>query len=127
MFDTFRSENSIKSIATSLPRKLLKNFNEKQFYSPEEVKSVFSEVFERDVNIKYAYASFWSSKDFTELAKIMELSCTYAELRLEIANKCFDGWPRFNFESFLNLSNELSMPDLVSEVTDLGLDILSGG
>jgi len=127
VFDTFRDENSIKMIATSLPKRLLKNFGKKEFYSPEEVKSVFLEVFDSDINIQYAYASFGSPKDFAELAQIMELSSSYSELRLKVAGKCFDGWPRFNFESFLNLSNDSSKSDLLSEITDIGLDMLSGG
>ena len=32
MFDTFRDENSIKAIATSLPKRLLKNFDKKEFF-----------------------------------------------------------------------------------------------
>ncbi|NQY38430.1 MAG: hypothetical protein HRT37_26560 [Alteromonadaceae bacterium] len=126
MFDTFRDENSIKAIATSLPKRLLKNFDKKEFYSPEEVKTIFSEVFTSNANIQYAYATFCSPKDFTELGQRMEFSSSYSELRLKVADKCFDGWPRFNFESLLNLSNDSSMSDLVSEVTDLGLDMLGG-
>ena len=127
MFDTFRDENSIRMIATSLPKRLLRNFDKKEFYSPEEVKSVFLEVLDSDTNIQYAYASFCSPKDFAELAQIMVLSSSYSKLRIKVADKCFDGWPRFNFESLLNLSNGSSKPDLLSEVTDIGLDILSGG
>jgi hypothetical protein len=126
MFDIFRDENSIKAIATSLPKKLLNNFDKKEFYSPEEVKTIFSEVFTTDTNIQYAYATFCSPKDFTELAQIMGFMSSYSELRLKVADKCFDGWPRFNFESLLNLSNDSSMSDLVSEVTDIGFDILGG-
>jgi hypothetical protein len=127
MFDTFRDDNSIKAIATSLPKQLLNNFDKKECYSPEEVKTVFSEVFASNANIQYAYATFCSPKDFMELAQIMEFSASYSELRLKVSDKCFDGWPRFNFESLLNLSNDSSMSDLVSEVTDIGFDILGGG
>jgi len=126
MFGTFRDEDLIKMIATSLPKRLLKHFDKKEFYSPEEVKSVFLEVFDSDTNIQYAYASFCSPKDFAELAQIMELSSSYSELRLKIAEKCFDGWPRFNFESLLNLTSDSSRSELINEITDIGLDLLGG-
>jgi hypothetical protein len=54
MFDNFGEENSIKTIATLLPEKLVKIFYKKEFYTPHEVETVFSEVFESDNNIEYA-------------------------------------------------------------------------
>lgn len=126
MFDTFRDKNSIKAIATSLPHQLLNNFDKKEFYSSKEVEVIFSKVFESQVNIQYAYACFCTPQEFVKVADILEFDVSYAELRLKVAEKCFDGWPRFNFDSLLNLSNDSTMSDLVSEVTDIGLDILQG-
>jgi Family of unknown function (DUF6559) len=124
MFDTFRDENSIKAIATSLPKRLVNKFDKKEFYSSEEVGNIFSEVFENNTNVQYAYAMFCSPKDYKNLAQTMEFSSSYSKLRLKVADKCFDGWPRFNFESLLNLTSDSSRSDLVSEITDLGLDLL---
>ena len=126
MFDTFRDENSIKAIATSLPQKLLNKFDKKEFYSPEEVDDIFFEVFANNANIQFAYAMFCSPKDYANLAQSIEVSSSYSELRLKVADKCFDGWPRFNFESLLNLANDSSRSDLVNEITDIGLDLLGG-
>lgn len=126
MFDTFRDENSIKAIATSLPKILLKEFEKKEYYLPEEVDSVFSKVFENNGNIQYAYSMFCSPKDYENLAQIMEFKSSYSQLRLKVADKCFDGWPRFNFESLLNLTSDSSRSDLVNEITDIGLDLLGG-
>lgn len=126
MFDTFLDENSIKAIATSLPRKLVERFNKKEFYSPEEVNALFSEEFEGNDNIQYAYAMFCSPQKFIDLAQAMELSSSYSELRLKVSEKCFDGWPRFNFESLLMLTNNSSRSDLINEVTDISLDLFSG-
>tara|TARA_B100000809_G_scaffold254167_1_gene291044 strand:+ start:509 stop:913 length:405 start_codon:yes stop_codon:yes gene_type:complete len=126
MFDTFRDENSIKAIATSLPKRLVNKFDKKEFYSSEEVDGIFSEVFENNVNIQYAYAMFCSPKDYINLAQTLEFSSSYSELRLKVADKCFDGWPRFNFESLLNLTSDSSRSDLVNEITDIGFDLLSG-
>lgn len=126
MFDTFRNENSIKAIATSMPRKLVKKFDKKDYYSSEEVDNVFFEVFENKANIQYAYAMFCSSKDYMYIAQSMEFSNSYSELRIEIADKCFDAWPRFNFESLLNLRRSSSRSELVNEITDIGLDLLGG-
>ena len=126
MFDTFRDENSIKAIATSLPQKLLNSFDKKEFYSSKEVEAIFSEVFKSQVNIQYAYACFCTPQEFVKVADILEFDVSYAELRLKVAEKCFDGWPRFNFDSLLNLSNDSTMSDLVREVTDIGLYILQG-
>ncbi len=127
MFDTFRDKNSIKAIATSLPKRLVKKFDKKEFYSSIEVDSVFSEAFENKNNIQYAYAMFCSSKEYKNLAQTMAFSSSYSELRLTVADKCFDGWPRFNFESLLNLTNDSSRSDIVNEITDIGLDLLGGG
>jgi hypothetical protein len=69
---------------------------------------------------------FVLKKDFVELAQVIGNKASFSELRLKVADKCFDGWPRFNFESLLNLSNNSSIPDLVSELTDMGLDIIGG-
>ena len=126
MFDTFRDENSIKAIATSLPKRLVNKFDKKEFYSSEEVDGIFSEVFENNVNIQYAYVMFCSPKDYINLAQTLEFSSSYSELRLKVADKCFDGWPRFNFESLLNLTSDSSRSDLVNEITDIGFDLLSG-
>lgn len=126
MFDTFQDENSIKAIATSLPKRLLKEFDKKEYYLPEEVDSVFSKVFENNGNIQYAYSMFCSPKDYENLAQIMEFKSSYSQLRLKVADKCFDGWPRFNFESLLNLTSDSSRSDLVNEITDIGLDLLGG-
>jgi len=126
MLDTFRDKNSIKAIATSLPRKLVKKFDKKDYYSSEEVDSVFSEVFKNKSNIQYAYAMFCSCKDYMNVAQSMSFSSSYSGLRIEIADKCFDGWPRFNFESFLNLRRCTSRSEIVNEITDIGLDLLGG-
>ena len=126
MFDTFLNENSIKAIATSMPKKLVKKFERKEFYFSEEVDTIFSEVFENNKNIQYAYAMFCSPKDFMNIAQSMEFNSSYSDLRIEIADKCFDGWPRFNFESLLNSKGGSSRSELVNEITDIGLDLLGG-
>ena len=126
MFDNFGDKNSIKAIATLMPKKLVKKFDKNEFYTSEEVDSVFSEVFENNINIQYAFAMFCSPKEFMNRAQSMEFSSSYSELRIEIADKCFDGWPRFNFESLLNLKRGSTRSELVNEITDLGLDLLGG-
>ena len=126
MFDTFRDKNSIKAIAISLPKKLVNKFDKKDFYSSEEVDNIFAEVFESSTNIEYAYAMFCSSKDYKNLNQTRAFSCSYTELRSQVADKCFDGWPRFNFESLLNLTRDSSRSELVNEITDIGLDLLGG-
>ncbi|WP_448550169.1 DUF6559 family protein [Thalassotalea fusca] len=127
MFDTFRDENSIKAIATSLPEKLLNKFGKKEFYSSKEVENIFLEVFSNNVNIQYAYAMFCSPTDYKNLAQTKVYSSSYSELRLKVASECFEGWPRFNFESLINLKQSQSTrSDLVNEITDIGLDLLGG-
>ena len=39
------------------------------------------------------------------VAQSITFNSSYSELHIEIANKCFDGWSRFNFESLLNLKS----------------------
>ena len=126
MFDIFQDENAIKAIATALPKELLNKFGKKAFYSSEEVDDVFFKVFEKNENIQFAYAMFCSPQDYKNLAQAMAFSSSYSQLRLEVADKCFEGWPRFNFESLLNLKSDSSRSDLVNEVTDIGLDLLGG-
>ena len=127
VFDSFQDENSINLIASKLPRKLLSNFGNKNFYSPKEVDSVFSESFTNNSNIHFAYVMFCSAEDFSIFANEAGIKETYSELRTVVSEKCFDGWPRFNFESLLSLSHESPMSELVREVTDISLDIFNGG
>jgi len=126
MFDTFRDENGIKVIASSLPKRLVNQFDKKEYYSSNEVESIFSEVFDSRANIEYAYAMFCSAKEYKILAQEMACSASYSQLRQKIADQCFDGWPRFNFDSILNLTSDSSRSDLVNEITDIGLDLLGG-
>jgi len=125
MFDALQDENSIKAIAKSLPKKLVKAFDKKEFYTSDEVDTLFLEVFDTKENLQYAYAMFCSANHFAEIAKLKDINATYGELRTEVADKCFEGWPRFNFESFLNLNKGTSRTELVNEITDMGLNLLS--
>ncbi len=126
MFELFQDKNSIVKIITSLPSELVNNFDKKEYYSPEEVKSVFLKVLGTEQHIEYAYAMFCSQLDFNELTKVQPFDLPYSKLRLAVSKKCFEGWPRFNFESLLNYSEHSVISDLVNEVSDIGTDIVGG-
>ncbi|WP_310650112.1 DUF6559 family protein [Colwellia sp. MB3u-70] len=113
-------------MVTSIPRQLLSKFDMKNSFSPEEVKRVFVDALGNDINIKYAFAMFCSQVDFNELSETHQFGSTFSELRLEVSKKCFEGWPRFNFESLLSYSKQSTMSGLVNEVTDIGLDFGCG-
>jgi hypothetical protein len=126
MFESFKDKKSIVKIITLMPRALVSKFDKKDFYSPSEVQSVFVDVLSTEKNIEYAYAMFCSQPDFIKLTKIHAFESSYAELRLEVSKKCFDNWPRFNFDSLLKYSKHSTMSDLAGEITDVGLDIVGG-
>ena len=126
MFGSFQNENTIEKIVASIPHQLLSKFDMKNSFSPEEVKSVFVDALGSDVNIKYAFAMFCTQADFNDLTETQQFGSTFSELRLEVSKKCFEGWPRFNFESLLSYSKQSTMSGLVNEVTDIGLDFGCG-
>lgn len=104
MFGMFNN-NSIPKIARVLPPALVDVFEKQNFYSTEEVKSVFDSELKTEHNIEYAFAMFCSQPDFEEL----NLESTYSDLRTDISKKCFGSWPRFNFESLLDYSRRSTM------------------
>ena len=124
MFDSFQDKASIKNIAKTLPKKLVKDYGKQEFYTQEQVDTIFLASFKEKLNIQYAYAMFCLPQDFAQIAKANDFTASYSELRLEISEVCFESWPRFNFDSLLHLSSESPLPDLVNEVTDIGLDLL---
>jgi len=104
MFDMF-NKNSITKIARVLPPALIRSFEKKNFYSIEEVKSIFNIELKTEHNIEYAFAMFCSQSDFEEL----NLEFTYSGLRTDVSKKCFGNWPRFNFDSLLDYSRNAVM------------------
>ena len=52
------NKNSITKIARLLPPALIDAFEKKNFYSPEEVMSVFDSKLKTEHNIEYAFALF---------------------------------------------------------------------
>lgn len=126
MFESFQDNESIVKIVSSMPSVLVKNFDKKDFYTPEEVHTVFIDVLATDNNIEYAYAMFCNQPDFNELANTQHFELSYKALRLQVSKKCFDNWPRFNFDSLLNYSGQPIISDLVNEVTDISADIVGG-
>ncbi|QBG36132.1 DUF6559 family protein [Litorilituus sediminis] len=101
MFDMFKN-NPISSIACVLPPALVNAFAKQNFYSPEQVRHVFTNELKTEHNIEYALAMFCSQLDFDAL----QLAVTYKELRANVAKECFGGWPRFNFDSLLDYSRQ---------------------
>lgn len=99
MFGIFR-KNSIPKIAKVLPPALVEQFEMQNFYSVEEVKSVFENELKTEHNLEYAFAMFCSQCDYEKL----NLVPTYNELRSDVSKKCFSSWPRFNFQSLLDYS-----------------------
>jgi|TARA_B100000767_G_C19323556_1_gene352615 hypothetical protein len=126
MFESFQDNESIEKIVSCLPSVLVKKFDKKDFYTPEEVSTVFIDVLATDNNIEYAYAMFCTQPDFNELANTQHFGLSYKALRLKVSKKCFDNWPRFNFDSLLNYSGQPIISDLVNEVTDISADIVGG-
>lgn len=99
------NKNSISDIAIALPPALVDTFEKHNFYSIAEVKSVFNGEFKTEHNIDYAFAMFCTQAEFEEL----NLNSTYIELRTEVSKQCFESWPRFNFETLLDLSRRSTM------------------
>ncbi|WP_448565719.1 DUF6559 family protein [Thalassotalea ganghwensis] len=126
MFDALFSNSTIKAIATELPKKLIKAYGKKEVYSVVDINTIYLSTFETNLDIHYAYAMFCTVDEFAKSTQQDGVELSYNELRCEIAKYLFDGWPRFNFESLLNLDKKSPLPDLVNEVTDIGLDLLGG-
>jgi hypothetical protein len=57
MLDMF-NKNSINKIARLLPPALIDAFDKQNFYSTEEVKSVYNSELKTEHNIEYAFAMF---------------------------------------------------------------------
>lgn len=104
MFGIF-NKNSIARIARKLPPALVTAFDQQNYYSAEEVKSVFEQELKTDHNVDYAFAMFCSEQDY----KALHLEFTYKDLRLNVSKKCFGSWPRFNFQSLLDYSHRSSI------------------
>jgi hypothetical protein len=123
MLDMF-NKNSINKIARLLPPALIDAFDKQNFYSTEEVKSVYNSELKTEHNIEYAFAMFCSQPDFEEL----HLDSTYNDLRTDVSKKCFGSWPRFNFESLLDYSRRSTMAgDVGGFVGDSGDGGCGGG
>jgi hypothetical protein len=123
MLDMF-NKNSINKIARLLPPALIDAFDKQNFYSTEEVKSVYNSELKTEHNIEYAFAMFCSQPDFEEL----HLDSTYNDLRTDVSKKCFGSWPRFNFESLLDYSRRSTMTgDVGGFVGDSGDGGCGGG
>jgi hypothetical protein len=97
-------DDSLLKIAREIPPELVEAYEKKGSYSFAEIKTVFEQEFKKTRHLKYAYAAFSSEQCFDQQAKHHDISETYAQLRQAVADKCFSGWPRFNFDSFLALS-----------------------
>ncbi len=104
MLDTF-NKNSITKIARKLPPALVDAFEKKNFYSTQEIKSVFDNELRTEHNIEFAFAMFCSPQDFEDL----NLTSTYSDLRNEVSKRCFGNWPRFNFDTLLDYSRSATM------------------
>jgi len=126
MFDTFLQKNSITKIAKAIPGTLVEKYDKKQFYLPEEVKSVFLEKLDNDESIEYAYAMFCTEATFNNLVEELTCKSTFLELRLEVSKKCFDNWPRFNFESLLAYSQQSEVLGVAGELGVYGCDFIGG-
>jgi hypothetical protein len=126
MFDAFTQKNSITKIAKLMPLVLVEKYDKKPFYLPEEVKSVFLEKLDGKENIEYAYAMFCTPKDFNHLADELAFESTFSTLRLSVSKKCFDSWPRFNFDSLLAYSQRYETMGVVGEIGGCGVDFIVG-
>lgn len=126
MFDTFTQKNSITKIVKLMPLVLVEKYEKKQFYSPEQVKNVFLEKLDGEESIEYAYAMFCSQLDFNNLAHELTFESKFSELRLSVSKKCFDGWPRFNFDSLLAYSQQSEIMGVGLELGGYGYDFISG-
>jgi hypothetical protein len=127
MFDTFTRNNSITKIAKSMPLVLVEKYEKKQFYLPEEVKKVFLEKLDDQENIEYAYAMFCTQADFNNLADELDIKTKFSDLRLGVSKKCFEGWPRFNFDSLLAYSQQVEVMGVAGELGGYGCDFIGGG
>ena len=94
------TENSIIKIARVLPLALIESDEKHPHYSIEYVKGIFKSKFKYEHNLEYAFAMFCSQQDFEEL----NLDSNYNDLRKDVSKNCFEGWPRFNFDSLLDYS-----------------------
>ncbi|MFD2168278.1 DUF6559 family protein [Thalassotalea euphylliae] len=126
MLDTFQNKASIKNIARTIPRQLIKHASKKTHYTAKEVEFVFLKQFESATNIHYAYAMFCAAGIYTEVANKNNFQATYKELRSEVSDACFEGWPHFNFDSFLSDLDDTSLPETIADVVEIGADFLKG-
>jgi hypothetical protein len=104
MLDMF-NKNSVTKIARVLPARLIQAYEKQNYYTAEEVKRVFDSELKTEHNFEYALAMFCSQPDFEAL----NLESTYSDLRAVVSKKCFDSWPRFNFDSLLDYSRRSTM------------------
>lgn len=126
MFDILLNNNFIIKVAEKMPSALVEKYDKKQFYLPDEVKSVFLEELEGEHNIEYAYAMFCTQADFISLAEKLSIESTFSGLRLDVSKKCFDSWPRFNFDSLLEYSQRSVMIGVGKEIIGYGCDFGGG-
>jgi hypothetical protein len=96
MFRFLKRRRAIKTYVFRLSLELLRRFDERTFYSMDQINRVFEGGKYDKTYISYAYALFCSRDEFDSYFSQLNVKCTYDGLRELASKKYFNGVIDFN-------------------------------
>jgi hypothetical protein len=102
LYRTWRKRRAIRSYVRKLPGLLAKRYGYKRWYTPAQIRRT-AEDYDLDTDyLCYAYATYADVADFVAFHTESGQSCSYEEMRGEVADHFFQGHSDFTTQDLFD-------------------------